>query len=513
MAENNRAEGAGAISAADASQDAFAFLGKGGEIRQLIRNFDWSATPLGRVETWPGSLRTATALLLQSPVPIVMLWGEHGIMIYNDAYSGFAGTRHPQLLGSRVREGWAEIAEFNDNVMKVGLSGGTLAYRDQELTLHRRGVPEQVWMNLDYSPVLDETGTPAGVIAIVVETTREVLARQRIAREHERLLQLFAQAPTFMAMLRGENHVFELVNPNYQALIGNRDVIGKPVSEALPELADQGFGDLLDEAYRSGEPVSRWSERLILVRSLATGPEERFVDFVYQPITADSGEVTHIFVQGSDVTERVIAEHRQRLLVNELNHRVKNTLASVQAITSQTLRGAMSLKEASDSINGRILALSRAHNMLTAQNWTGADLNEVLETALSTHDDPDRPQLDVTSPPLRLEPHAALSLALALYELAINAAKFGALSRTEGRVEIICETVVVDDRDVFRMTWREIGGPPVHAPQRRGFGSHLLERALPAELSGQVRIHHRPDGLVFELAAPLSAIREGVGLG
>ncbi|KQS74153.1 hypothetical protein ASG25_01635 [Rhizobium sp. Leaf384] len=501
MTENNRTE------------DAFAFLGKGNGIRQLIRDFEWGATPLGRVETWPGSLRTATALLVQSSVPIVMLWGEHGIMIYNDAYSVFAGKRHPQLLGSKVREGWAEIADFNDHVMKVGLAGGTLAYRDQELTLHRRGVPEQVWMNLDYSPVLDEAGTPAGVIAIVVETTGEVVARQRIAREHERLLQLFAQAPTFMAMLRGENHVFEMLNPNYQALIGDRDVIGKPARDALPELADQGFWALLDQAYHTGEPVSRWSERLVIIRSPDIGPEERFIDFVYQPIKSDSGTVTHIFVQGSDVTERVIAEHRQRLLVNELNHRVKNTLASVQAITTQTLRGAMSLREASDSINDRILALSRAHNMLTAQNWTGADLSDVLDTALVLDGDPGRPRFDVTSPALRLEPHAALSLALALHELAINAAKFGALSRPDGRVDIVCETARLEDEEVFRMTWREKGGPPVQTPQRRGFGFHLLERALPVELSGKVRIHHRPEGLVFELSAPLSAIRESADLG
>jgi two-component sensor histidine kinase/PAS domain-containing protein len=492
--------------------DDFAFLGSGGELNQLIRAFDWSSTPLGPVASWPATLKTATALLLRSPVPIVLLWGEHGIMIYNDAYSVFAGKRHPQLLGSRVREGWDEIADFNDNVMKVGLSGGTLAYRDQELTLHRRGVPEQVWMNLDYSPVLDEKGVPAGVIAIVVETTSEVLALRRIASEHERLVQLFAQAPTFMAMLRGETHVFELVNPVYRTLIGDRDVIGKTVAEALPELADQGFGDLLDQAYRTGEPVSRWSEKIVLVRSPETGPEERYLDFVYQPILADSGEVTHIFVQGSDVTERVLAEHRQRLLVNELNHRVKNTLTAVQAITSQTLRGALSLKEASDSINGRILALSRAHNMLTAQNWSGADLGEVLQTSLHAHDDPDNPHLDVTAADLRLEPHAALSLALALHELAVNAAKFGSLSRENGRVGIVCETVTIDETEHFRLTWRERGGPKVHAPQRRGFGSHLLERALPAELSGKVKIEHHPDGLLFELTSPLAALQEGVAL-
>jgi PAS fold len=103
-------------------------------------------------------------------------------MIYNDAYSVFAGGRHPQLLGSAVRKGWPEVAEFNDRVMKIGLAGGTLSYRDQELTLRRNGKPEQAWMNLDYSPVFDESGHPAGVIAVVVETTERVLADRRAAR-------------------------------------------------------------------------------------------------------------------------------------------------------------------------------------------------------------------------------------------------------------------------------------------------------------------------------------------
>jgi PAS domain S-box-containing protein len=160
------------------------FLSGGGETAALIRRFNWAATALGPIEGWPQSLKTATAILLNSQVPIVMLWGEDGIMIYNDAYSVFAGGRHPQLLGSKVREGWPEVADFNDNVMKVGLAGGRLGYRDQELVLYRHGRPEQVWMNLDYSPVPDESGRPAGVFAVVIETTERVLA-ERAKRENE----------------------------------------------------------------------------------------------------------------------------------------------------------------------------------------------------------------------------------------------------------------------------------------------------------------------------------------
>ena len=158
----------------------YPFLTGGGEAAEIIARFDWAATPLGPIESWPVSLKSAVALVLRSPVPIVTLWGEDGIMIYNDAYSGFAGGRHPDLFGSKVREGWPEVADFNDNVMKVGLAGGTLAYRDFPLTLYRHGArPEQVWLNLDYSPILGEDGGPAGVMAIVVEITDKVRIEQR----------------------------------------------------------------------------------------------------------------------------------------------------------------------------------------------------------------------------------------------------------------------------------------------------------------------------------------------
>ncbi len=147
-----------------------------------IAAFDWSTTSLGPLATWPSSLKAIVSLLVRSPVAMVLLWGEEGVMLYNDAYSVFAGGRHPDLLGKRVvSEGWTEVADFNANVLRVGLAGGTLAYKDQELTLHRSGRPEQVWMDLDYSPVPDESGRPAGVIAIVIETTERVASERRRA--------------------------------------------------------------------------------------------------------------------------------------------------------------------------------------------------------------------------------------------------------------------------------------------------------------------------------------------
>lgn len=162
-------------------------------------------------------------------------------MIYNDAYSRFAGGRHPQLLDSKVREGWPGMADFNDNVMNVGMVGGVLSYIDQELVLHRNGKPEPAWMNLDYSPVYDDRGNVIGVIAIVVETTAKVRAQRHIRGERERLGAIFEQAPGFMALMSGPEHRFDLLNTAHKELIGDRDWAGRAARDVLPELARPGL--------------------------------------------------------------------------------------------------------------------------------------------------------------------------------------------------------------------------------------------------------------------------------
>ena len=154
------------------------------ELKSLIASFDWPAAGLPAIADWPQSLRTAVDIVTASPLAMVLLWGEDGIMIYNDAYADFAGSRHPHILGKPVLEGWHEVADFNRRVMDVGLAGETLSFRDKHLVLNRRGEPEDAWLNLDYSPVRDESGKPAGVLAIVVETTPWVHA-ERAQRESE----------------------------------------------------------------------------------------------------------------------------------------------------------------------------------------------------------------------------------------------------------------------------------------------------------------------------------------
>ena len=254
-------------------------------------------------------------------------------MIYNDGYSAFAGGRHPNLFGSKVREGWPEVADFNDNIMKVGLAGETLAYRDFPLTLYRHGgKPEQVWLNLDYSPLLGEDGRPAGVMAIVIEITDKVRIERELEAERKSLKLMFEQAPGFIAMLSGPEHRFTMVNEAYRTLVAGRDVVGRTVAEALPEVVEQGFVGLLDRVYASGEPYIGRGAPV----NLQQGPDgvlaERYLDFIYQPIVADDGATTGIFIQGHDVTEQhetekaIRAEVAERRRAEEALQVLNNTL-------------------------------------------------------------------------------------------------------------------------------------------------------------------------------------------
>ena len=199
-----------------------------------------------------------------------------------------------------------------------------------------------------------------------------------------------------------------------------------------------------------------------------------------------------------DITDRKVAEAHQRLLINELNHRVKNTLAIVQAIAWQSLRMGGVPVEVRDAFEGRLAALSAAHNVLTRQSWEAGTITHIIEEATAPHHAGDG-RLILSGPALDLEPKTAVALGLAMHELATNAVKHGALSDREGRVRITWTA----GGGVLRLTWRETGGPPVRAPVRRGFGTRLLEQGLAADLGGRVNLEFLPEGLVCTVEADL----------
>lgn len=295
-------------SAADSATLASPFLRGGGDIAARIAAFEWSRTSMGPIESWPQHVTATVSTVLRSKLPICTLWGQDGIMIYNEGYAEIAGGRHPELLGMPVREAWPEAAAFNDNVVKVVLSGGTLSYTEIEFTLFRHGIAEQVWFDLEYSPVMDQSGMPVAAIAFCVETTAKVQAERWRNSERERQRQMFEQAPGFVAILSGPEHVFELTNLAYMQLVGHRDVLGLTVRKALPEIEGQGFFELLDDVYRTGEAFVGSAIKAYIQRIPGGQTETRYIDLIYQPIRDPAGKVMGIYVQGMDVTERQIAE-------------------------------------------------------------------------------------------------------------------------------------------------------------------------------------------------------------
>lgn len=477
----------------------------GGDLGDLIRAFDWSTTSLGPISDWPQSLKTATNLLLLSPVPIVLLWGADGVMIYNQAYSGFAGGRHPQILGSKVLEGWPEVADFNANVMKVGLAGGTLAYASQELILDRSGQPEQMWADLFYSPVLDESNRPAGVIAVVLETTERVMTERRQRESEER----------FRALVDATSDVIYRMNPDWTQMtaLDGRGVLSDTASPSvawmgaylLPE--DQpSIRAAIDEAVRR-KGVFQLEHRVRQADGVVGWTASRAV-----PLFDAEGDIVEWFGAASDISERRRAEEHLKLMVNELNHRVKNTLAMTQAIAAQTFRSADNLSQAQVSFTARLMALAQANDLLTGERGVGASLRGVLEQTLKTHSpDPERSLAE--GPDLMLSPKTALSLTLASHELATNSLKYGAWSTPSGQVAVRWSIHRAADGeaggDRLRLEWRESGGPPVTAPERRGFGSRLIERGLAAEMGGEVKLMFEPEGLICQVDAPLAIYGEG----
>ncbi|MEA3009362.1 MAG: hypothetical protein QOJ91_1054 [Sphingomonadales bacterium] len=291
-----------------ASSEELSFLSDGGEMGGRIRGFDWSNSPLGAPEGWPRALKTATGILLSSKFPMFLAWGPELRFLYNDAYADVLDAKHPAALGHAFEDIWAEIWDEVGPLVERALAGESTYFENLPLTMTRKGYSEQTWFTFSYSPLRGDDGEAAGMFCVCTETTATVLAERERLDETERLRQLFHNAPGFMAVVRGPDHVFEMVNASYLTLVGRGDLIGKPVREAVPEVEEQGLVALLDKVYREGAPFSGRSVAVQLKRRPDGPREERLLDFVFQPIFDSNGSVNGIFADGYDVTDRIVAE-------------------------------------------------------------------------------------------------------------------------------------------------------------------------------------------------------------
>ncbi len=480
-----------------------------------------------------------------SPNPYTMLTADFCYAGVNQAYLDVVGRTRDELIGRNLFEvfdGGGQSAQARENERKLKASFervlGTgepdhLALIHYPIEVVGAGgqtrIEDRYW-SATHTPIRDADGKVVYILQHTTDITElqnlrqrvsgdrdqatvtdllssNVLARAehlqsdnlRLQSERNRLLDIFMQAPGFIAVLTGPDFVFQMHNEAYAELTGHRPLNGRPVAEAMPEIVAQGFLDLLKQVRETGETF----EGHAMPVQLGTGPDSalrtHYLNFVYQPLRDGHGQVAGVFVQGHDVTDVVEAGNRQKLMIDELNHRVKNTLATVQSIAMQTARTHTEPATFAQAFQARLMSLSHTHNLLTRGHWEGADLAEVLAHETEAHGST---RILPNGPVVSLSPAQALSIGMIFHELATNAAKHGALRSGDGRV--LVDWSVRDGQ--LSLEWREVDGPPVAVCEHKGFGSRLVDRNVRHDLAGQCRFDYAPNGLIFSLTFPLERI-------
>jgi len=491
------------------------FLAQTGEMADRIRRHAWERTALGEPGAWPQALQILVGVMLAADQPMFMVWGADKVWLYNDAFIPILGRKHPAALGRHaLDEVWREASDTLTPLFDAVFNGVAVQMDDLALELDRKGVAQEAHFTFSYTPARDASGAVVALFGVCTETT-ELYERRREQEASERALSAAADAARAAAeRIELALRAGAIVGTWVWDVPDNHFVADEQFAQSFgldPELCRIGLP--LEQVMESIHPADRDRVAAEVAAALARGGPYRCEyrvlrgDGAYR-WTEASGEVELDQHGGAvrfpgvlvDIEERRKAEEHRRLLVNELNHRVKNTLSVVQGLARQTFRNTGDVRVAVATFEDRLTALSRAHNLLTDENWASASLRDIIGDQLGVDRWGDRIALD--GPEVALSPQVAVSLALALHELGTNAAKYGALSNDNGRVLVRWRTD--PGRATVILRWAESGGPPVTSPARPGFGSRMIERALAAEAGGRVALQFQPDGVVCDIEAPMA---------
>lgn len=409
-----------------------------------------------------------------------------------DPALGFHGLSLEQVIANVHPE---DVAGLRAAIAEAVTRGGP--YSHEYRVRARDGAYR--WIEANGRVDLGPDGSPVRFPGVLLD----VEGRRAIESERDRTAALLR---AFIAAVPGVVYAKDREGRMLAANEGTVALVGKPL-EAILGRTDAEFLDAPDQAVTVMANDRRImesgaAEQVEETVSLPDGAPAVWLS-TKAPFRNADGEVIGLLGVSVDITERKRAEDRLHLMFNELNHRVKNTLATVQSVVSQSLRGIdPGLRGALDA---RLVALAAAHDVLTREGWSGANFDEVLAEVLAPHGGVARGPFRLFGPPLRLAPRAAVALSMALHELATNALKYGALSVPCGTVEIRWQ-VDAGPAPSFRLVWTERNGPPVGEPARRGFGTKLLQRLLAQDLGGTPCLNFAPAGLVCSVDAPLAGL-------
>lgn len=314
----------------------FNFLKGGGETGELIRNFNWAATPLGNAGNWPVELKNTLRLMLDAPIAMCIMWGKEYIQFYNDPFiPSFGQTRHPSAMGQPVKntsQRWPVVEALFEKVM----SGESIYHKDSKLLVDKKGYYEECYFDVSYIPIFLEDGTVGGIQSIALETTDKVNAVQNIQESEARFRSLIEEAPVATALFVGKNMVIELANEKIIDIWGKgKSVLGKPLDEALPELKDQSFLEILDNVFTTGKSF----EAKALLCELVVGGKLTpfYFDFTYKAVRSASGEIYGVMDMAVDVTQEVIAKRKIEKSQQELLALFKDSPIGIAMIAADGL--------------------------------------------------------------------------------------------------------------------------------------------------------------------------------
>jgi two-component sensor histidine kinase len=439
----------------------------------------------------------------------------HGLTLALEVLAGTQALQRGDMSGFRQN-----AAAFLNKYPGQSIS---LATRDGSQLLNTGlppGAPLPPRINRDSIEQVFSTGKPAYSDLFIGSVTRSriVTISVPVFRDGQVLYEMSFNVPLslFQRIITQQQpsgdwtmSIFDHNGINFARVPNPEQTIGQSASSSLlPTLLSRDDEGKLSTVSREGvalntaftrSPLTGWKIAAGSPVSALTAPLWREL-----AITAGIGSillVIGLFFAIGMATRIARGEMLHDLLINELNHRVKNTLATVQSIASQTLRHADNSAEAFEKFSARLVSLGRTHNVLSDEKWESAQVRDLVEGALAPYAGRDGSRIHAAGPEVRLAPRSALTVAMALHELATNAAKYGALSNDRGQIYV--DWSAGEDSGQLRLTWREIGGPPVAAPARKGFGSRLIESGTD-QIDGSATLEFRPDGVVCTLQCPLS---------
>ncbi|TIE21680.1 histidine kinase [Stenotrophomonas maltophilia] len=477
-----------------------------------IARHDWSRSPLGAIEQWPPHLRATVDLMLAHGFPMIVLWGEQLVQLYNDGYAEILADKHPGGLGQPTRECWPEVWHINGPLYTRVWQGETLTFEDKLYPLVRHGRLEDVWFTITYSPIRGEEGRINGVLVTMFETTAAhmaLAAREREElrrRESERRLELaFRMLPVGLCIVDLQGRML-LSNDQMRAYLPTGKVPSRDAdnqhrwhgchSDGTP-IAPDDFA--IARAMR-GETVVPGLE----FQYLHDDGRARWTRVAAAPLRDADGEVSGVFAIAVDIDDLKRATERQSVLLAELQHRVRNIMSTIHAIAWRTRESVGSVDEYAERLCGRLMSLARTQSLLTRGANAGVCLRGMLDEEIAAQSPP-AAVYSLHGEDVLLPPKAAEVLSLAIHELATNALRHGALTHEDGHIDVSWHLQVQEGQPWLGLHWceRHAEVEDWELPRQRGLGRSLIEQRVTYELAGTGELRFGAQGLDAWIRFPL----------